>query len=589
MFQKKFKIPTFIKIGSASLLLLLFSIKLSAMAEPKFPKCTFNSNQTPTYAQMRQSYMQLDSASPYMKLTGIGHSDAGRKIELFIVNKQQDFVPTQTSGKRKMVWLIMNGIHPGESEGIDASILFLQAMAKNPMLIPDGVTILVIPAYNVDGMGNRKTFTRANQNGPVQKGFRASANNYDLNRDFIKADSKTTFSFYKIFHAWCPQVFLDTHTSNGADYQYTMTLISTQKDKLGGPAADFLYQKMNPFLYRQMKAKSFEMAPYVNVFGNSPDAAGYEAFVESAKYSTGFAALFGTLGFVAETHMLKPYPNRVQATYALLQCFLQFCAQNSQELVRTKAAQVEWMQLQQVYSSNYVVQKSVNKNLLFNGYELEKLPSQLGNYERHSYNRKRAFQRTILYYDSCYPSFQCRVPKYFVVPQSWQKTIDRLAANGVEHTVVEDTRNFDGKAKYIQEIKYANSPSEGHFVHREVSCVTKPVQIELQAGDWIVPTHQMAIRYIMEVLSPEAWDGFFAWNFFDPILNEKEGFSDYAFEDEALQMLAQNPAFKQKFEDWKNANPDKIGNKYEVLGFLYHNSPYAEAEYRRFPVFFEEK
>jgi hypothetical protein len=537
---------------------------------------------------MRQSYAKLDSISPFMHLREIGLSDAGRKIDLLVVNKQMQFEPAPKNGTQNMVWLIMNGIHPGESEGIDASILFLEAMAKNPLLIPDNVTILVIPAYNVDGMGNRKTFTRANQNGPIQKGFRASANNYDLNRDFLKADSKTTFSFYQIFHTWNPQVFLDTHTSNGADYAYTMTLISTQKDKLGGPAAEFLYHKMNPYLYSQMKAKSFEMAPYVNVFGNSPDAAGYEAFIESPKYSTGYAALFGTMGFVAETHMLKPYANRVQATYSLLQCFLQFCAQNSQDLVRTKEAQMEWMQQQKTYLSNYVVQKSVSRNLLFKGYELEKWPSKLGNYQRHYYNKDRAFQRNIPYFDSCYPSLQCKVPSYFVVPQTWQKTIDRLAANKVEHIVVKDARNFVGSAKYIQEVTYANAPNEGHFVHRQVSCINKPVELELLPGDWIVPTNQKAIRYIMEVLNPETWDGFFAWNFFDPILNEKEGFSDYAFEDEALQMLEQDPVFKQKFEDWKAANPDKIGNKYEVLGFLYHHSPYAEAEYRRFPIFFAD-
>jgi hypothetical protein len=559
-----------------------------AINAPKFPKASFNANQTPNYDELNSIYAQLDSLSPFMKLQEIGKSDAGRSIKLLIVNKQQDFEPNQPNKPQKTTWLVMNGIHPGETEGIDASIVFLQAMAKNPQLIPDNLTLLIIPAYNIDGLGNRKTFTRANQNGPEQKGFRASANNYDLNRDFLKADSKTTFAFYQIFHTWNPHVFLDTHTSNGADYQYTMTLISTQKDKLGGPSADFLTQKMNPFLYRQMKEKSFEMVPYVTVFGTSPDPNGYEAFVEGPKFSTGFAALFGCLGFVAETHMLKPYPNRVHATYALLQTFLQFCAENGQDLVRTKAKQLEWMRQQKVYHSNYTVQKTTHKDLAFKGYELEKPNSKLGDYQRHYYNRNKPFLKTIPYYDSCAPNLNLAIPKYFIVPQCWQKTIERLAANKIEHAVVTAPYTFEGNAKYIKDIKYANAPYEGHFTHRDIACETKMVKVEIQAGDWIVPTQQDAIWYIMETLSPETWDGFFTWNFFDPILNEKEGFSDYAFEDEAFQMLEQDPILKQKFEVWKKENPDKIGSKYEVLGFLYKNSPYAEAEYKRFPIYFVE-
>jgi hypothetical protein len=567
---------------------LAANLFLHAAKGPVFPKSTFNLNQTPNYDELNQIYAQLDAISPFMKLQEIGKSDAGRAINLLVVNKQQNFEPNQPNKSQNAIWLVMNGIHPGETEGIDASIIFLEAMAKNPKLIPDSVTILVIPAYNVDGLGNRKTYTRANQNGPEQKGFRASANNYDLNRDFIKADSKITFAFYKIFHTWNPHVFLDTHTSNGADYQYTMTLISTQKDKLGGPSAEYLTQKMNPFLYQQMKEKSFEMVPYVTVFGTSPDPNGYEVFVEGPKFSTGFAALFACLGFVAETHMLKPYPNRVNATYALLQTFLHFCAENRKDLVRTKAKQLEWMRQQKTYYSNFSVQKSSHKDIAFKGYELEKPNSQLGNYQRHYYNRNRPFVKTIPYYDSCASNFKTAIPKYFIVPQCWQKTIERLEANKVEHSVVSSPYTFEGNAKYIKEIKYANSPYEGHFTHRDIVCETKMIKAQIQAGDWIVPTNQDAIWYIMEALTPETWDGLFTWNFFDPILNEKEGFSDYAFEDEAFQMLEQDPILKQKFENWKKENPDKTSSKYEVLGFLYKNSPYAEAEYRRFPIFFVE-
>jgi hypothetical protein len=558
----------------------LFAISLSA----QLPKPNFKANTTPTFQDLVQTYQKLDSLSEFMQLQTIAYSDAGNPIHLMVVNKSKRFEPNIT-WNRNAVWLIMNGIHPGESEGIDASILYLTALAKNPKLIPDSVTILLIPAYNIDGLRNRKEFTRANQNGPVEKGFRASACNYDLNRDFLKADTKNTLAFYQIFQKWQPDVFLDTHTSNGADYQYTMTLITTQKQKLGGPAADFLYNEMNPAIYKDMQKKGFEMCPYVNVFGQSPDQEGYEVFIESPKFSTGYAALFGTLAFVAETHMLKPYPDRVKATYLLLESFQNYCQTHKQDLVRTKELQQIWMLKQTSYPTNYKVSREANKTIQFKGYELEKRNSTLGNYERNFYNKNKPFTRAIPYYDSCYATLTQKIPNYFILPQSWSKVKERLKANHVQ--VIELLRDTSilVTAQYISTIKNGQNPYEGHFVHSGISCIIKQIPITFYAGDWIIPTQQNGIRYIQEVLGAESWDGFMAWNFFDPILNEKEGFSDYAFEEDAQLLLVNSAELRTKFEDWKTQNPEKAKSKFEVLGYLYKNSPYYEKEHLRFPVY----
>jgi hypothetical protein len=567
----------------ASLLLLLLFKSTFSFAQ--LPKLKFNSNQSPTYEEMVRSYQQIDSMSEFMQLQKIGLSDQGNLLHVLVVNKKKRFEPNAIGEQRNAVWLIMNGIHPGESEGIDASILYLQALASNPKLIPDSVTILIIPTYNVDGMKNRKTYTRANQNGPIEKGFRASAGNYDLNRDFIKADSKNTFIFYELFQKWQPDVFLDTHTSNGADYQYTMTLISTQKQKLGGPASDFLYNEMNPFLFKDMKKKGWEMSPYVNVFGKSPDPDGFEVFVEGPKFSTGYAALFGTLGFVAETHMLKPYPERVKATYSLFETFQKFCVQERSNLVQTKTAQQKWIIGLANCETNFQVSRESHKDLVFKGYELEEIPSKLGNYQRHYYNKKRPFEKTIPYYDSCFAGLSVRIPKYFIVPKENVKVIERLKANSIIYIRSALPEKMEVTASYITEIQYGKAPYEGHFVANSVRTKTKKIEIELREGDWMIPSNQAGLRYLMEALTPEAKDGFTYWNFFDAFFNEKEGFSDYAFEDDAQQFLDQDPKLKQDFERWKLTNPEKAGDKYEILGFIYHHSPYYEQEHKRIPIF----
>lgn len=562
------------------LILKLFIIIPGAVAQ--LPKPIFDQQTSPSYDMLVQQYEKIATKSNYMKFTKAGLSDAGNIIHLLIIDKQMRFEPSQHN---KPVMLIMNGIHPGESEGIDASLLLIEAFANNPKLIPDSITLLIIPCYNVDGMINRKQYTRANQNGPIEKGFRGSANHLDLNRDFIKADSKNTFVFYSIFQEWQPHIFLDTHTSNGADYQYTMTLISSQKQKLGGPAAEFMYGKMNPFLYADMKKKGLEMAPYVTVFGKSPDEAGYDVFIESPKYSTGYAALFGCLGFVAETHMLKPYPNRVKATYHLFESFINFAQKNSTQLVRTKEKQLNWMLSQIQYKSNFEVNKTSHTPLSFNGYTLEKQASKLGAYDRHFYNRNRPFTKIIPYFDSAHAKLSIDIPQYFIVKQEWKEIIDRLKANKIQHINIDKPQIWDVQAKYIQHINYAKQPYEGHFVHQQISTHAQKAQIEIVPGDWLIPAKQSNIWYLMEALSPETWDGFMHWNFFDPILNEKEGFSDYAFEEDALTFLQERPELKKAFETWKMENPEKASQKYEVLGFIYKNSPYQEKEYKRFPIY----
>lgn len=177
---------------------------------------------------------------------------------------------------------------------------------------------LFIPIYNVDGCLNRQNTSRVNQLGPEQFGFRANCRNLDLNRDFIKCDSLAAQAFNRFFTAWSPDVMVDTHTSNGADYQYTMTLIHTQTDKLGEGLGSFLRDTMLPAIYADMNRRGCPTCPYVNPVKATPDD-GIEDFLEVPRFSTGYAALHHTIGFMPETHMLKPFADRYAAMRALVE------------------------------------------------------------------------------------------------------------------------------------------------------------------------------------------------------------------------------------------------------------------------------
>ncbi|MBC7383875.1 MAG: hypothetical protein H7296_12935 [Bacteroidia bacterium] len=563
---------------------LAFLISFLVSGQQK-PNPVFLENKTYTYNQLIIEYKKLDALSEQMKLFEYGQTDGGFPIHLMVINRNKNFNKPVSSEKGQTVLLIMNGIHPGESEGIDASLFLAQEMAYGRTEIPENVTICIIPVYNVDGMLNRKKYTRTNQNGPEEKGFRGNACNYDLNRDFIKADTRNTFAFYQIYHYWNPDVFLDNHTSNGADYQYTMTLICTQQQKLGGKTAELLHKNMKPFLYADMQKKYWEMAPYVNVYGKSPDEEGYEEFIETPKFSTGYTSLFGTIGFVAETHMLKPYPNRVFATIEFMRTLIDYTKTHVTEIRQARMSDQTIYQTKRTYESNYVVDKSAPSKLKFKGFEAEKIKSSLGNYERTLYNRNKPFTREINYFNFFKPALEVALPKAYIIPQSWIRVIERLKANNITMQRFERDSTITLGVKYITKYESNAKPYEGHHVNSKIGVERKSMPLKILKGDYLVYTNQTGNRYLAEALEPQTEDGFFAWNFFDPILNAKEGFSDYVFEDDAVKLLEENVELRKRFEDWKFANPDKVNSSYEVLNFIFVNSYFYETEHKRVPVY----
>jgi hypothetical protein len=276
-------------------------------------------NYTATYAQVITYYNKLAKTSPQMKLINYGTTDIGKPLTLVVLSRDKVFDPATIKKQNKRVLLINNGIHPGEPEGIDASMMFARDLVKKNAL-PKNVVICIVALYNIDGSLNRGQ-SRINQNGPSAYGFRGNSRNLDLNRDFIKVDSRNTIALETIINTWKPEIFLDNHTSDGADYQYVMTLIETQKDKQNRILADYTSKTLSPELYKRMKASGFEMTPYVESEDTSPDN-GIVSFLETPRFATGYTSQHNIISYITETHMLKEFDKRVWATYDFMQAWL---------------------------------------------------------------------------------------------------------------------------------------------------------------------------------------------------------------------------------------------------------------------------
>lgn len=540
--------------------------------------------ETTTYFNCIEFYQQLAASFKNIHIQKMGLTDAGYPLHLVLVSSNNNFNPNNWHKAEKVVVLINNGIHPGEPDGIDATMMLVRDIATKKIVLPNNVVLGIIPIYNIGGSLNRNTSSRVNQDGPISYGFRGNAQNLDLNRDFIKYDSKNATSFAEIFHFLNPDIFIDNHVSDGADYQHTMTLLTTQQNKLGGAIGNFLHNSFEPALYKSMKAKNWPMCPYVNFETANPDK-GWEAFYDGPRYSSGYAALFATMAFVPETHMLKPFEQRTKTTYALMQTMIEQASIWAPQIKQARTESLKNIQQQKNFALSWKADTTKFDTIEFLGYESAYKKSDVTGKDRLFYNHEKPFTKKVKFYNYFVGEKTIEIPKAYIIPKGWHKVIDLLKLNDVKMFSLQKDTTIFVTAYKIEDYKSINRPYENHFKHLTVKLKEVEQQIHFLKGDIVVYTNQTANRFLVETLEPEADDSYFKWNFFDAILQQKEGYSDYRWEDVAAKYLAENPTLKTILEEKKKTDTAFANNAAAQLNFVYKNSPYYEAAHLRYPIY----
>ena len=576
------------KIILLSLFILSFSCKKTTESTINFTTQfeKTEGKETPEYKDIISYYEQLAEAYPQISLFSFGQTDAGKPLHLAVYSAEGIYNVDEITKSTKNRVLINNGIHPGESDGIDASMLLLRDIVQNDSLKQKykNSLIAVIPVYNVGGALNRNSHTRANQNGPVSYGFRGNGRNFDLNRDFIKQDTKNAAAFAEIFHTVNPDVFIDNHVSNGADYQYALTHLFTQHDKLGGNLGTFLENEMRPEIEKSLQEKEILITPYVNVWGNTPEA-GFSQFFDSPRYSTGYTTLFHTLGLMVETHMLKPYKIRVTQTYELMLSALDFIEEKSEKIKSLRANAVSEILQHKTYPITYKVNQENPTVLNFKGYEATIINSKVTNGKRLFYDTTKPFTKEINYYNNFLREKEISIPKAYVLKQGWHKIIDRLKNNNIQFSTFNKDTTIIVQVDHISDYKTRSAAYEGHYLHYNTTVSKSTKKVAFRTGDLYIPINQNGVRYLLETLEASATDSFFNWNFFDTILQQKESYSAYVFEDIAVDVLAKNQALKKQFENKLKKEEAFANNPRAQLDFIYKNSKHYEKVHLRLPVF----
>lgn len=570
------KIVTFL----LTLLPILMTAQTRMLATP-FEK---DNNTTATYFEAIDFYKTLAQHHTQLEIKEWGMTDSGHPLHVVVLSKNNTFEVAEIKQQSKAILFINNAIHPGEPEGVDATMMLVRDYLTKPdwQVHLENVVVAIVPFYNIGGGLNRGPSSRANQNGPNEYGFRGNAKNLDLNRDFIKCDSKNAQTFNQIFNHYQPDVFIDNHTSNGADYTYTMTMLTTQEDKLGPVLGKFVREDFLPVLYKNMADRKWEMTPYVNVWGSTPDK-GIPGFMDSPRYGSGYGAVHHVISFVPETHMLKPYPDRLKSTYAFMDVVLKETNKRAADIIATRQKAIADYQAKNAIPVDWEMDKNKADTIVFKGYQAKYIPSEVTGLDRLFYDRNEPYEKEVPYWNHFNIKTEIEKPYAYLIPKAYSKIIDRLKWNGVD--VQQLTEDVTPLLEMYTIADYKDRKAyEGHYLHHSVEINKELLNWQYHKGDYVVLTDQPAVRYIMETLEPQAPDSYFAWNFFDGILMQKEGFSPYVFEDKAAEFLKANPAIKKELEAKQQADPEFAKSMWAQLGWVYAKTEFYEKTHNRYPV-----
>lgn len=547
---------------------------------------SFKGDSSATWEQAITRYAALDLKHRNASLREIGTDDSGLPIHLFVISDGSGFSPDSIRAAGKNILFINNGIHPGEPDGVDASLLLAQALLESDqyMGLLAKAAVCIVPMYNVSGAQQRGCCSRANQNGPADYGFRGNARNLDLNRDLVKMDALNTEALVGALYRWDPDLFIDTHTTDGADHRYAMNLLLTQDDKLEEPLRLFAQQVLVTGLYNWMDSREILMGPYYEGVNEVPDS-GMVGFNDSPRYTTGYTGLFQCIGLMSEAHMLKSFAERVNATFQLQLAVLAVMNENAEALSAARTKAKAMAAAPGKFAIAWKLDTAYREEILFHGYAAGYKPSAVSNLPCLFFDRSSPRDVMVPWQDRYVPALRVVKPTAYLIPQAWREVIQHLERHGVSLERLGTDTTLRVEAYRIGEMETVEQPFEGHYLHSEVEATSESVAVQFRSGDVMLRMGRNTDRLVMETLEPQAPDSWFAWGFFDSVLQQKEWFSPFVFEDKAAELLEKDATLREAFHAKRAKDPEFAASAWDQLLFIYRHSPYFEPHYRLYPVY----
>lgn len=548
--------------------------------------------ETPDLGETVRFLRRMAAASPWVRVTSFGRSGEGRALPLVLAAKGVTFTPAAARRAGKAVVLVQACIHAGESDGKDAGLALLRdiAVTKTRASLLDRVVLLFIPVYNADGHERRGPFNRINQNGPAETGWRANATNLNLNRDYAKADAPETRAWLRLWNEWNPDLFVDCHVTNGADYRYNVTYQFESSANVHPAVARWSREFFTTRVVPAAEREGNLLSPYLSFRDNRDFSRGADALLTSPRFATGYVPIARNRpALLVETHMLKPHRSRVRGTYDVLRAVLAEVSRDPAALLSAvREADADTVREGQSYDPARRVALSVAladqpTRLLVKGFASRTEASEVSGARRVVWDAEQPRDVTIPFYSETRTAVAVAPPLYYVVPPQWTQVAEVLRAHGVGFTRLAAAIELEVESYRFSEVRFLPLPAEGRQFVRFKS---EPVRERrtYPAGSYVVPLAQTAGRVALHLLEPDAPDSLVAWGFFQPIFEQKEYAEDYVLEKLAREMLAQDEKLKREFEDRLALDPQFAANPSERLRFFYRRSPYWDPRLNLYSV-----
>jgi hypothetical protein len=543
---------------------------------------------TPSYDETVAYCQKLDQASPFIQYTTFGTSPQGRPLPLLIIDGDGRFDAAQAKKSGKLVLLVQAGIHAGEIDGKDAGLMFFRDLAINQLFgaMPENLTILFIPIFNVDGHERFSPYNRINQNGPEEMGWRTTAQNLNLNRDYLKADAPEMQAWLKLYQKWQPDFFVDIHVTDGADYQYVSTYGLETGGNMDTGLTRWTDEELIPVMEKSMDAAGYPMFPYIQFRRWHDPRSGLRSSVAAPRLSQGYTAVLNRIGLLVENHMLKDYKTRVSSTYELLH-ILCGLLNDQASAIRELNKMADLNTASAVFRSQPfpVDFKASNDSVMvdFRGVEYDIEKSDLTGADWFRYHSDKPVTFKVPYFNKQVPSAYITFPEAYIIPPEWSEIIGKLALHGINYTVLQKPVKINIESYHFTKIEYGKSTYEGRTqVTPTFDTITE--EREFPAGSVVIPTAQKTARVIAHMFEPASPDSYLQWGFFNATFEMKEYFETYIMEDYARKMIAGKPGLKIEFEQWKKANPETSKDQLAQLGWFFLRSPYADKKMNVYPV-----
>jgi hypothetical protein len=536
---------------------------------------------SPNYADTRAWFDRLEAASPWIRIEVFGTSPEGRPIYAVIASKDgAAFDPA------KPVLLAQAGIHPGEIDGKDAGMMLLRDICfygKDGLL--DGANLILAPILSVDGHERASRYSRPNQRGPRIQGWRNTATNQNLNRDYMKLDQPEMQAARRLINRYRPDLYVDIHVTDGLDYQYDLTFgyNGEAASWSRSPAiATWLDGVFKPAMYESLEAEGH--IPGELVFGLDDDdpKKGLSDGGLGERFSNGWGAAAHVPTILIENHSLKPHAQRVLATYVFLETALKLLAAEGGSLRGAITADRALRPAE--IPANFVPGKAPARMRSFKGIKYETYESVASGRREIRWLGEPDPELWSLPHVLSEPTLTLSRPKGYWVPGYRKDLIERLELHGVAMETIAAPTTVSVEMLRLGKPAIATQAAEGHVA-------ITVTEVTPERRDWIfspgsvrVSTDQPLGDLVVLLLEPQSSESFFAWGMIPEVLTRVEYIEAYAIAPLADAMLAGDPKLKAEFEAKLAADPKFAGSPGARLAWFYKRTPFYDDRYLLYPI-----